>query len=474
MYVEEIKSTRKGRKYSTYLVRESFREGSKVNHRTIANISNLPRGCIEEIKHYLQGRSEKIEPSKLQVLGSKEYGASKTLLAFARLLQLDDLIHSRKMRWREAILALIVGKLIYPHSLLSLANMSSETMLWQLCDQTFNFKPDPNKHFYPALDRLLTRRSLIQKKLAEKHAVSSNPSFCYLIASSIFKEPNSLDFGFDQKLDIEPIHTGLWTNAEGCPWAVETFFSNPEGFNFEETTKKILKSLHKKPIIIGDGQSWGKKDIASVHKQGFETIVSLTHLQKLELVGKISLDLSEEEPNDVLDSEDSSLRYILYFNVKEKKEEFAHLKQKSKEERFYDFTILRTNITKEIMSIGEIISAYQKLCHIQHVFSFVTIPYDFTDHPKDNLRACIHLHTFLAMLSYYLQWHMDKKLHAFPYFDEDGKQKYWTCREAIERLKAIRSQVIRLEHTLFKDVITNLDEDQKKIVGSLLGHTNIK
>lgn len=54
MYVEEIFSKRTGKVYRSVLVRESFRIGSKVHHRTIANISKLPEGCVVEIKRVLK------------------------------------------------------------------------------------------------------------------------------------------------------------------------------------------------------------------------------------------------------------------------------------------------------------------------------------------------------------------------------------------------------------------------------------
>jgi len=50
MYVEEIKHERNGKTYRTVLVRESYRDGKKVLHRTVSNISNLPKNCIQQIK----------------------------------------------------------------------------------------------------------------------------------------------------------------------------------------------------------------------------------------------------------------------------------------------------------------------------------------------------------------------------------------------------------------------------------------
>ena len=47
MHVAEIKKTYKGKQHATTLVRRSFREGRKVKHETIVNISGLPQDVIE-------------------------------------------------------------------------------------------------------------------------------------------------------------------------------------------------------------------------------------------------------------------------------------------------------------------------------------------------------------------------------------------------------------------------------------------
>ena len=46
MYLETIKSVKKGKTYYTYLIRESYREKGKVKHRTISNVSKLSKKLI--------------------------------------------------------------------------------------------------------------------------------------------------------------------------------------------------------------------------------------------------------------------------------------------------------------------------------------------------------------------------------------------------------------------------------------------
>ena len=52
MFVEEIKVSRKGKIYRSVLIRETFRVGKTVHHRTLANISKLPEKQINQIKFF--------------------------------------------------------------------------------------------------------------------------------------------------------------------------------------------------------------------------------------------------------------------------------------------------------------------------------------------------------------------------------------------------------------------------------------
>ena len=55
MYIETVKSVKKGKEYVTHLVRETYRENGKVKHRTISNISKLPKEQINLLRKSLKG-----------------------------------------------------------------------------------------------------------------------------------------------------------------------------------------------------------------------------------------------------------------------------------------------------------------------------------------------------------------------------------------------------------------------------------
>ena len=80
MYVDAIKLKRGTKKYCTTLIRQSYRQGGKVLHRTVCNISKLPPQLIEQIRLGLrQGEAAGRPDGPLRVERQREYGVSYCL-----------------------------------------------------------------------------------------------------------------------------------------------------------------------------------------------------------------------------------------------------------------------------------------------------------------------------------------------------------------------------------------------------------
>ena len=170
MYVESNRLQRNGNTYRTVTVRESFRLDGKVMHRTVANITDLPQHAIDAVQQALRLGQTPTPAGVPQVGSSREYGASLALLRVIRQLGLDQLIYSRKEPWREDILALIVGRIVFQGSKLALTGVYQDSALWELCGHPAGKRPDVDKHAYLPMDRLLERQESIQKQLAGRPA----------------------------------------------------------------------------------------------------------------------------------------------------------------------------------------------------------------------------------------------------------------------------------------------------------------
>jgi len=325
MYVDEITLKRGTKRYCTTLIRQSYRQGDKVLHRTVCNISKLPPQVIEQIRLGLrQGQAADRPAGPLQVERQREYGASYALLNLARQLELDRLIYSRKEPWREDALALIVGRVVYQGSKLALTNVYADTALWELCAHPAGQRPDVDRHAYAVMDRLMERQDAIQKALARRH-LHDGCLIYYDLTSSYFEgayeNSELVAFGHnrDGKKGHEQIAIGLLTDAQGCPVAVEVFRGNTSDQSTVLAQARRLSQQYgvKEVVFAGDRGMLTPKRIAEVSALGFKTLTALTHPQIRSLLERkvIQMELFDErEPVAVRDPEHKTLRYLLCKN----------------------------------------------------------------------------------------------------------------------------------------------------------------
>lgn len=516
MFVEEIVSKRKGKVYKTVLVRESIRLGSAVTHRTLANISHLPQGCVEGIKRYLKGNSLSVDLSKVQVLDSKEYGASRSLLSLVKEHGLDSLIFSRKIKWRETIMVMLVGRLLYPGNELTLTSLSGDTVLWELCG--FTSKTDISVcACYNALKQLLAVQKNIQRKSREKYSKSAL-SILFLTQTIVEEETEWSDFAtFRSNNDCiqryKQYVTLLLTNFEGSPIAVDALPATPDTrFTIQKRIRTLTSELTSNPVVVvGDQHALNSSGL-----EDFTTITALTKAQMHTLIDKkIILPnlFSADQFYEVSDPHDSSIRYILMVNPGVKKESsrlrnellkksvellqkiqksnpknigtevekiwitlntekfFAwHIKEGvlcyslndariKQEEQLDGCYVIKTNITKEMLSAAQVVKIKQKLNLVQQSFRIVNT---ISTHVCDlSLEERVQAHVLLSMLAYSLQLHVNRKLEG------NAHAKQWTLSEAIERLKSIREQTLRIGELDITGIKTILDPEQQELVTAL-------
>ena len=57
IHVARIKSKYKDREYTSHILRRSYREGGKVKHENLGNVSHLPPRALEALRRALQGET---------------------------------------------------------------------------------------------------------------------------------------------------------------------------------------------------------------------------------------------------------------------------------------------------------------------------------------------------------------------------------------------------------------------------------
>ena len=228
MYIEEIIKKQGSKVYKTILVRESYRDNGKVRHRTIANISKLPAEHIRQLRASLKGEKGNFRVSDLGVGRSYEYGGSFVLRELAKEIGLDKAIFSRKTQWRENILAMITGRILYQGSKLNLVNTYMDTALWEIAGHQFGVRPNIEKDCYKPMDQLLSRKDTIERKLAKKH-LNNGSILLYDITNTWlegeYRDSRIVNYGRGKggKRGYKQVAIGLLTNSDGCPVGIEIF-----------------------------------------------------------------------------------------------------------------------------------------------------------------------------------------------------------------------------------------------------------
>ncbi len=317
----EIQTSRKS---PVGILRTSFRENGRMKHTQHGRIT----GCsLEQLKILQLAFRECVvpvdDPQAFRILNSREYGASYSILAIAKQIGLHQALYSRAEPWVNSLLAMIVGRLIYAGSKLSLCNHHPNTCLWELCG--VEGPPDVDVQCYEPMDKLLQRQGAIQKNLAGRH-LTGGQLVLYDITSIYFegdyKASELVTFGYnrDRKKGREQIVVGLVCNGQGCPVGVEVYAGNTK----DETT--VIDKVHEikmsygieKVIFVGDRGMITQSNIEALKDEAdLQMIGALTHGEMKTLLAEkvIALDLFDERSiHEVSDPANPSRRYCLCRN----------------------------------------------------------------------------------------------------------------------------------------------------------------
>jgi transposase len=327
MYVDEINKKQGKKIYKTFLIRESYRDkDGNVKHNTVANISKLPLEYIQQIREMLRNKKGDFKLEDLKNGRACEYGASYVFKDLSKQIGLEQAISSRKSQWREDVMAMIIGRILYQGSKLSLVNQYRDTALWELAGHEYGTRPDVEKHCYLPMDELLKRKKRIERKLAKKH-LTDGCIILYDITNTWFEGEyeNSRKVAFGKgkggKVGYKQIALGLLTNKEGCPVGVEIFKGN---ISDQTTVLEQIKKLSDKygikhAVFTGDRGMLTAKRVDEISETNFKVITALTHLEMKKLLEKedIQKDLFDEKNiTEVVDSE-TGTRYALCKNEQE-------------------------------------------------------------------------------------------------------------------------------------------------------------
>jgi hypothetical protein len=260
------------RVYESVLVRRTYRDGAKVRHETLANLSALPAEAVSAIEATLKG--ERLVPAghAVRITASVPHGHVAAVHAAAVQLGLPALLGPAG-RPRDLALALIISRVVRPGSKLSTLTWWNDTTL----GADLGVAEVSTDDIYAAMDWLEDRQDTIEADLARRHlAPGPNPSRMALFdLSSSWLEGSQCPlaargYSRDGKKGKLQIEYGLLTDPEGRPVAVRVFPGNtgdPSAFTAIADVVRDKFGLTQM-VMVGDRGMITSARIAALNQAG--------------------------------------------------------------------------------------------------------------------------------------------------------------------------------------------------------------
>jgi hypothetical protein len=267
------------REYVSHLLRRTYRDGAKVKHETLANLSALPAPAIDAVRAALAGQTLVEAGTDLTVTRTLPHGHVAAVAAQANALGFPALLGPAG-RMRDLALALLIARVVAPASKLATTTWWAETTL----GHDLGVAGAGTDEVYAALDWLAGRQESIEKSLAARHLTGEqvNPDRLALfdLSSSWVTGRHcplaARGYSRDGKKGLPQIEYGLLTDPAGRPVAVQVVPGNtadPTAFT---------------GIVEHVRDTFGLKQLVMVGDRGMITSARIDALRKLGGMGWVT------------------------------------------------------------------------------------------------------------------------------------------------------------------------------------------
>jgi hypothetical protein len=260
------------RVYESVLVRRTYRDGGKVRHETLANLSALPAEAAAAVEATLKGQRLVPAAEAVTITRSVPHGHVAAVHAMAAKLGLPALLGPAG-RARDLALALVISRVVSPASKLSTLTWWADVTL----GADLGVAGASTDDIYAAMDWLASRQDGIEAGLARRHlAQEPNPARMALFdLSSSWLEGShcplaARGYSRDGKKGKLQIEYGLLTDPEGRPVAVRVFPGNtgdPAAFTQIVTVVRDTFGL-RDMVMVGDRGMITSARIAALNQAG--------------------------------------------------------------------------------------------------------------------------------------------------------------------------------------------------------------
>ena len=436
------------------LLRQSWREGKQIRHKTIANLSKLPPALVDRIRTVVKGGiALRSLDEAISLRRALPHGHVAAVLGICRQLGMDRLLHRQPGRQRDLALGALIARVFAPDSKLATARRLSPETADTSLGPLLGLGPVTGNEMLNMLDWLLPRQRWIEKSLARRH-LSGGTLILYDVTSSYLEGRccplAAFGYNRDGKKGKKQIVFGLLCAADGCPVAVEVFAGNTgDPRTVGGQVEKIRSRFGIEHVaLVGDrGMITTARIREDLRPNGLDWISALTTkgirqlLQVAEGASSAPLQPGELVPDAVADIVSPAFpgeRLLVCLNPRLREE-----RARKRVEKHFDITVsdnhiawqrnpvkigaeaqldgiyvIRTSLDTDTVSAAEAVEAYKSLAQVERAFrsikSHLNVRPVFVYRP-DHVRA----HVFLCMLAYYLQWHLRRRLAPLLFEDDD-------------------------------------------------------
>jgi len=311
MYIETVPNRNSP---PAILLRESCREGGKVRKRTLCNLSHWSTAHIEGLRGVLRGGIViPAERDAFTVTRSLPHGHVAAALGTARRIGLDRILGPREHgpakaggdRYRDLVMALIVGRILDPMSKLAASRALSPATASSSLGEVLGLGEVDDDELYAALDWLLTRQPAIEATLAKRHL--TNGTLVLYDVSSSYMEGHCCPlakrgYSRDGRKGTLQIVYGLLCAPDGCPVAIEVFDGNTgDPMTLAPQIGKLKQRFHLDHVVlVGDrGMITQARITEDIKAAGLDWITSLRAPMIKALVSSGALQLSLFDQRDM-------------------------------------------------------------------------------------------------------------------------------------------------------------------------------
>jgi hypothetical protein len=312
MFITEVVSKgKRGKIYTSILLRESVRVGAAVKSKTLAVLTHLPAPVLAAVRQAVAQPADSLAElaasanGALQLRQAESFGAVWTADQIARQLGLPQALGvtpaAALSYWQ------VLARVLRPGlSLLAMVRLARGCAAAALLGWRQPFTEDD---LYANGAWLEGRHAVIERRLWQARPVAPRDQlFLYDVTSSYVEgDHNALaDWGYnrDHKSGKKQLVVGLLTDSRGEPVSIQVYRGNTNDLKtFGDQVQKIKAELGGAGVtLVGDRGMIRTKQTTLAQQAGFHFITALTkpQIEKLLATQVFQLEFFEEQVHEVL------------------------------------------------------------------------------------------------------------------------------------------------------------------------------